>query len=122
MGAAKPQEKKGVRKGHSLIQLILQLKELDLFRFKEGFILPALNSPELMQYGLRWLKSFSQRWGPGSRWNYLLASYVTPTNGSNAFFNCLKNLNFEQIGKIQFSKGLFPIISKFGSFKISKNA
>ena len=78
--------------------------------------------PDTMQYGLRWLKSISQRWGPGSRWDYLLASYVTPTNGSNAFFNCLKNPNFKQIGKIQFSKGLFPIISKLGSFKISKNA
>ena len=49
MGAGIPQDKKRVRKGYSLIQLILQLKELDLFRFKEGLILPALYSPELME-------------------------------------------------------------------------
>ena len=36
MGAGIPQDKKRVRKGYSLIQLILHLKELELFRFKEG--------------------------------------------------------------------------------------
>ena len=48
-GAGIPQDKKRVRKGYSLIQPILYMKELDLFRFKEGFILPDLYSPELME-------------------------------------------------------------------------
>ena len=36
MGAGIPQDKKRVRKGYSFIQPILHLKELELFRFKEG--------------------------------------------------------------------------------------
>ena len=36
IGAGIPQDKKRVRKGYSLIKLILHLKELELFRFKEG--------------------------------------------------------------------------------------
>ena len=40
-----------------------------------------------LQYGLRWLKSFSLRWGLGSRWDHLLAFYVTPTSRFNAFLN-----------------------------------
>ena len=70
-----------------------------------------------LQYGLRWIESSSQRWGPGSRWNHLLDSYVTPINRSNAFLRFLKNPNFEQTGKSQFWKGHSPIILMFGFLK-----
>ena len=81
-----------------------------------------LLSSKSMQYGLRWLKSIFQRWGPGSRRNHLLASYITPTKRSNAFSNFLKMPNFKQIGKCNFFKGSAPIISKFGFFKIPKKS
>ena len=71
-----------------------------------------------LQYGLRWLKSISQRWGPGSRWNHLLAFYVTPTSRSNAFWNVKKTPNIKQIVISHFWKRLFPVISKLGVFKL----
>ena len=71
-----------------------------------------------LQYGLRWLKSISKRWGPGSRWYDLLASYVTLTKRSNAFLNFLKTPKFRQIGKSQFESEVSPIISNLGFFEI----
>ena len=50
-----------------------------------GYRNSLLSGPCSAQYGLRWIESISWRWGPGSRWDRLLASYVTPTRWSRAF-------------------------------------
>ena len=75
-----------------------------------------------MQYGLRWIESSSQRWSPVSRWNHLLASYVTPTGWSNAFCKLLKVLNLEKSEKNLFYKCLFPLLSMLSTLKRLKNA
>ena len=75
-----------------------------------------------LKYGLSWMKFSSQRWSQSSTLDHLLASYVTPTNWSDAFFVDSKTPNFKPIGKSQFWKGLFPIISKLGVFKMFKKA
>ena len=79
-----------------------------------------LLSSKSMQYGLTWLKSISQRWGPGSRWNHLLGSYITPTKRSNAFWKFLKMPNFKQIGKCNFLKEVLQLSQSLGSLKYLK--
>ena len=72
----------------------------------EHCTLQTANCKLRAHYGLRWLKSTSQKWGPVSRWDPLMASYVTPTNEFNALKSSLKNTNLKQIGKSQFQNGL----------------
>ena len=44
------------------------------------------------------------------------------SNRSYAFFDILKDPNFDIIGKSPFENWIFPIFSKFGFFKQLKNA
>ena len=75
-----------------------------------------------VQHGLGCPKYIYQRWGPGSRWDHLLASYVTPKKRSFAFLSIIKNPNFDIIGDLPFQKQHLSIYLKLGVFKIFKNA
>ena len=62
--------------------------------------------PEIIwaQNAFRMLTSVSWRRGPGSTWNDLLASSVTPTDVPNAFLNVYKAPSFEKMGISQYLK------------------
>ena len=73
-----------------------------------------------LQYGLRWIESRSQRWGPGSRWDHLLASYVTLIKRSHAFWYVFKTPNPKlwENWKYSLQSWLFSNLSMFGVFKL----
>ena len=81
--------------------------------------LDILTMPSRAIYNVRRVGSSSQRWGLGSWWDPLLASYVTPTNRSYAFKNYLKSPNFVIIGESHFQNWGIPTCSKLRVFNNS---
>ena len=77
----------------------------------------VLNHP--LQCGLGWLQSISQRQGPGSKWDHFLASFVIPTNRSNALKK-LTTKTLSKLEKVSFERDFVQLSQSSGSLKYLK--
>ena len=68
-------------------------------------------------YGLGWMESSSKNLGFCSRWDHLMASYVTSSNESNTFLKVFKILKIETNRNVTLNSDFLKIFFNLGFFK-----